>query len=326
MTTRSRRCLGRGSSFVLLIGLALTAGCTWRSAPVRFYVLAEVPRPTAAAPSAEPSRGPTVGVGPITLPRYLERSNIVTRRGAELEVAEYDRWGEPLSDSVPRAIAADLSTLLQTERIVIFPWSGASTIDQQVVVDVLRFDGIPGGDVLLEARWRVLGQGKKELVLRYSTVREATGEPGYPALVAAMSRSVGLLSREIAAAVRALGAPSACGGSVPCARSGNEPGGGAGSAPPGTHPLATGASSRTAGKRRLRGVQRPLRIRIALGRPTEEDGGSPALAPPHALDQSPSPSPSSRGRRRPIGMTGRRSTHRESHSSNVKSGHSRLPA
>jgi uncharacterized lipoprotein YmbA len=214
MTTTTRRCLGRGSALVWLIGLALSTGCAWRSAPVRFYVLAGAPPSTATASSTELEQGPTVGVGPVTLPRYLERANIVTRRGAEVDVAEFDRWAEPLSESMPRAIAADLATLLGTERIAVFPWSGAWTIDHQVVVDVLRFDGTSGGDVLLEARWRVLGAKKKELELRYSVVREPTGEAGYPALVAAMSRSVGVLSREIAHAVTALRARTTCGGSV----------------------------------------------------------------------------------------------------------------
>jgi uncharacterized lipoprotein YmbA len=165
-------------------------------------------RPT-APPAGDLGRGPTIGVGPITLPRYLERINIVTRRDAELEVAEYDRWGEPLSASLPRAIAADLSTALGTDRIVMFPWSISTTIDQQIVVDVLRFEATSGGDVVLEARWRVLGKDRQEAVLRYSLVHEAVGAAGYPAIVAAMNRSVGKLSREIADAVKRLRASSA---------------------------------------------------------------------------------------------------------------------
>jgi uncharacterized protein len=193
----------------VLISAALTGGCMGRSDPARFYVLAGVPHSSAATPSAEPVGGPELGIGPITLPRYLERTNIVTRRGTELEVAEFDRWGEPLSESVPRAIAANLAALLRTERIVVFPWPSVTNIDHQVVIDVIRFDGRLGGDVLLEARWRVLGRDKKELVLRYSALTEATGESSYPALVAAMSRSLAALSREIADAVRTLPAPSA---------------------------------------------------------------------------------------------------------------------
>jgi uncharacterized lipoprotein YmbA len=189
--------------------LALSGGCLGRSDPTRFYVLEGVPRPSAAVPPAQPGRGLAIGVGPVTLPRYLERPSIVTRRGMELDVAEFDQWGEPLSESVPRAIAANLATLLGTERVVVFPWPGATTIDRQAVVDVLRFDGQLGGDVLLEARWRILGPEKNELLLRHSALTEAAGEPGYPALVAAMSRSVAALSREIADAVKALPAPRA---------------------------------------------------------------------------------------------------------------------
>ncbi len=210
--------IGLLSSLALLILLAPNGGCMGRSAPARFYVLAGVPRSSGATPSAEPGRAPELGVGPVTLPRYLDRTNIVTRRGTELEVAEFDRWGEPLSESVPRAIAANLATLLRTERIVVFPWSTATSIEHQVVIDVIRFDGRLGGDVLLEARWRVLGREKKELVLRYSAMTEATGESGYPALVAAMSRSLAALSREIADAVKTLPAPSAGGNSVAAAR------------------------------------------------------------------------------------------------------------
>jgi uncharacterized lipoprotein YmbA len=209
MIARSGRCRGMLFPIAVLIGLTLCTGCIGHSAPPRFYVLTDVPRSTVAAPSAEPGRGPAVGVGPVALPGYLDRTQIVTRRGAQMEVAEFDRWGEPLSEGVPRAIAAYLAAFLQTERIVVFPWPGARTIEHQVVIDVTRFDGVVGGDVLLEARWRVLGQDRKELVLRYSAVREATGESGYLALVAAMSRSVGALSREIADSVKMLRAQPA---------------------------------------------------------------------------------------------------------------------
>jgi uncharacterized lipoprotein YmbA len=209
MIARSGRCRVMRLPIAVLIGLTLCTGCIGRSDPARFYVLTEVPRSTVAAPSAEPGRGAAVGVGPVGLPGYLDRIQIVTRRGAQLEVAEFDRWGEPLSEGVSRAIAVHLAALLQTDRIAVFPWPAARTIEHQVVVDVTRFDGVVGGDVLLEARWRIFGQDRKELVLRYSAVREATGESGYLALVAAMSRSVGALSREIADSVKMLRAQPA---------------------------------------------------------------------------------------------------------------------
>ena len=74
----------------------------------------------------------------------------------------------------------------------------------QVVVEVARFEGAAGADVTLEARWRILGGDGKELALRRSTVTEVVGAPGYGALVAAMSRALGALSRDIATAIRDL--------------------------------------------------------------------------------------------------------------------------
>jgi uncharacterized protein len=208
MIARAEHCRAMLLPVAVLIGLTLCSGCV-RSDPARYYVLTEVPRSMDAAPAAEPGRGAAVGVGPVSLPGYLDRLQIVTRRGAQLDMAEFDRWGEPLSEGVPRAIAAYLAALLQTERVVVFPWPGVRTIEHQVVVDVTRFDGVVGGDVLLEARWRVLGPDRKELVLRSSAVHEATGASGYPALVAAMSRSLGALSREIADSVKLLRAQPA---------------------------------------------------------------------------------------------------------------------
>jgi uncharacterized protein len=215
MTVRARRRPIRGLlPLAFLIALALAGGCLGRSAPTRFYVLAVVPRSTAAMLSTEPNHGSALGIGPVTLPGYLERISIVTRRGTELEVAEFAQWGEPLSEGVPRAIADNLATLLGSDRIVVFPWPSATSIEHHVAIDVIRFDGSLGGTVLLEARWRVLGHAKKELALHYSELTETTGESGYPALVAAMSRALAALSRNIANAVKTLRVPSADGGSI----------------------------------------------------------------------------------------------------------------
>jgi len=208
MIAGAGRCRAMLFPVALLIGLTFASGCL-RSDPARYYVLTEVPRSRGAAPAVEPGRGAAVGVGPVSLPGYVDRLPIVTRRGAQLDMAEFDKWGEPLSEGVPRAIAAYLAAFLQTERVVVFPWPGVRTIEHQVVIDVTRFDGVVGGDVLLEARWRVLGPDRKELVLRSSAVREATGASGYPALVAAMNRSLGALSREIADSVKMLRAQPA---------------------------------------------------------------------------------------------------------------------
>ena len=73
-----------------------------------------------------------------------------------------------------------------------------------VAVDVARFEGVGGGEVALEARWRIASGDGTELAVRRSTFSETTGAPGYGPLVAAMSRALGALSRDIATAINDL--------------------------------------------------------------------------------------------------------------------------
>jgi uncharacterized lipoprotein YmbA len=184
----------------LLIGMS---GCAGSSPPARLYVL--TPRPEAAVTpaGAEAACGATLGVGPVRLPGLLDRPQIVTRRGAdEIDRAEFDRWAEPLTESVPRVLAENLAALWRTECVAIFPWDPAQAVQYQLVVTVIRFDGVMGGDVVLDARWRILATDGKELAVSRSVLTQPTGKTGFQAVVTAMSRALAALSREIAAEIR----------------------------------------------------------------------------------------------------------------------------
>ena len=207
-----RRLLGLTAS----IGLA---GCAV-SDPTQFYTLgpAAASSPTAESVerkvSASTSRSRVaatgavgIGVGPVLLPGYLDRNQIVVRTGADrVELSMFHRWAEPLADGIVRTLAEEIGARVPTERIVIFPWRGvvARVIQYQVVVAVLRFDGRPGGDVTLDTRWRILGRDGDELAFRRSTVIETAAGSGYEPMVAAMSRALVTLGQEIAAEIRTL--------------------------------------------------------------------------------------------------------------------------
>lgn len=196
---RASLCLCRGAALVALAAMA-AAGCTPTPVPTRFYVLSTSP-PPGGVPTAPPADF-AVGVGPITIPAYLDRPQIVTRTGQdEVDLAEFDQWGEPLRPAVQRVLAEDLALRIPTQRVILFPWRGTRSVQYQVAVEILRFEGQPGGDVVLQARWRLLDGAGRELLLRTSPLTEATGAPGYPAMVAALSRALGALSGEIAAAI-----------------------------------------------------------------------------------------------------------------------------
>lgn len=187
--------------------LIMLAGCIGgKSQPSRFYVLSPLPGETGSqGAAAEP--GVAIGVGPVSLPPYLDRPEIVTRAGGnELHLSEFDRWAEPLGQNFSRVLAENLSILIPTDRTAVFPWEKSPPIDYQVVVEVTRFEGYTDGNSLLMARWSIFGaDGRQELLTRQSTFTTPTGAPqNYEAMVSALSRSLADLSREIAAEVTAI--------------------------------------------------------------------------------------------------------------------------
>lgn len=192
----------------LLLGTVLGcgSGCFGgASAPARFYTLTPLAALQNGADPVDAGRGAAIGLGPVTMPGYLDRIQIVTRRGRdEIELGEFDLWSDPLKDGATRVLGENLAALLRENRVSVLPRRSSQPVKYTVAVDVARFEGVGGGDVALEARWRIVGGDGKELTVRRSTFSETTGAPGYGALVAAMSRALGALSRDIATAINDL--------------------------------------------------------------------------------------------------------------------------
>jgi len=191
---------------LLLFAAILNACSLGRSSPpTRLYVLTALSRPEGSQSRAS-TAGLAIGVGPVELPQYVNRPQIITGESEnELQREPFAQWAEPLETNVTRVLAENLSQLLATERVAVFPWKGPVPLDYQVVVEVIQFLGTPNGSVSLIAMWRVLGKdGQAPLVSRQSRFTEPTRSSDYTALAGAMSRTVASLSRDIATAITEL--------------------------------------------------------------------------------------------------------------------------
>ena len=195
----------RLSALLVFYALSIIAlsSCSTPALPRRLYVLTPLTQVESA--SRAPGVGDiTIGVGPVEVPQYVNRPEIVTGRDSPvLQSAALAEWAEPLRDGFTRVLAENLSLLLATERVAIFPRQSVVP-EYQVVVNVIQFLGQPGDDVVLVALWGLLGKQGQDLVSKKSSFREPTGGQDYEALAAAMSRTVAALSRDIAAAISAL--------------------------------------------------------------------------------------------------------------------------
>jgi uncharacterized protein len=199
--------LFRSLPVILAIMALFFSGCLGRSPSPRFYALSSLQESQPLSREKSPAYNAVVGIGPIKIADYLDESRIVTRTSDhQLIKAEYDRWVGSLSDNLTNVLADNIGFLVPTTRIYLYPWQTAVPIDYQVVVDVVRCDGRLGEAAWLEARWSVLqGPDKKLLKMNRSSIREPVSGADYAAVVAAQSRAMAKLSREIAVAIQGAG-------------------------------------------------------------------------------------------------------------------------
>lgn len=179
----------------LLVGLAV-AGCS--SPQTNFYTLASVDAPSTAPATARP--GLTIGVGPVRLPEYVDRPEIVIRRNAyAVDLAIFDNWAAPLDDRFPEVLILDLAAQLPADQVIVFPPRLPTPVDVQVEVSVNQFDVDTAGTATLIAEWRLRSPGGQPLPQTGRTRVTATAtDASMQAKVAALSQTVVQLSAELA--------------------------------------------------------------------------------------------------------------------------------
>jgi uncharacterized lipoprotein YmbA len=148
----------------------------------------------------------SLGVGPVRLPGYLDRREIVTRVAQNrFDLSDNDRWAEPLDENFTHVLAQNLSVLLGSDRIITYPWPLDKRPRYRVQIDVFRFEVNSAGEAELTARWAVVDEtGKEAPSINESRLSRPAKDKSTDAYVAALSETVADLSREIAKTVIAL--------------------------------------------------------------------------------------------------------------------------
>jgi uncharacterized lipoprotein YmbA len=184
-----------------LLGVALLAGCLGpRQDTSAFFLLSPVPPPAAEAPVPV-----AIGVGPVAIPGYLDRPQVVVRLSDnEIALSDADRWAEPLAANIARTLVENLAALLPGSSYVTFPWYASEEPDLALALEFRRFEADASGAVTLEATWSLARAGAR-VDGGTALIAEAADGPGRAAAVAAHSRALAELSRQIAVAVRRVG-------------------------------------------------------------------------------------------------------------------------
>lgn len=183
----------------LLITLCATlwlAGCG-SSPPVRYFAL----QSTSDRYQQESGEAAVLSLGPLRLPDYLDRSQLVTRgAGAEILVDGQSRWAEPLDQAIHRVVARTVDALVADLAVVAYPTTSMVHEDYRLVGKIDRFEADAGGLAVLEIQWGIGDRDANPLVStrrsRYSKQAMRSGDPG--AIVEALSDTLAQYSRDIA--------------------------------------------------------------------------------------------------------------------------------
>ena len=185
------------TSLVLLL-----AGCG-SSPPAHFYSL----QPLDLDYQTDADDAAVMYVGPLKLPEYVARTQIVTRGdGAEMIVDDYHRWAEPLDDAIPRIVAVNVDNLVDGVIVVAFPSGNMVNADYRLQGSIVRFDADAAGRAVLIVQWGVADRDGDFLVpprrSRYEARASRSGDPG--AVAVALNDTVAQFSRDIAREIEAM--------------------------------------------------------------------------------------------------------------------------
>ncbi len=147
--------------------------------------------------------GMSLGIGPISLPGYVDRAELVFQSGPnEFQVPADAHWTGSLKENISRVLAADLGRRLHSGNVLSFPWSPSAKLRYQIAVDVSQFHAISGEGAILEVAWRIqTPDGATTLRRGNGMFHEKIVGDGYGAVVAAENSLLAQLADSMAASL-----------------------------------------------------------------------------------------------------------------------------
>lgn len=192
------------AALVFTVSVIAIGGCLSvpNSPAPRFYMLNALDRELSNQ-TYEIPQDVVIVVGPVKIPGYQSRPQIVTQnKDNMLTFAEFDRWGESLDTALERIILENLTVMLPTATLGMFPCNFAIPVKYQVIADVTQLQSRLDKDLLFVADWSIIDAKKNAMLLtKRSQFRQAINPHTYSGLTKALSAVCASLSSEIAEAL-----------------------------------------------------------------------------------------------------------------------------
>ncbi len=147
------------------------------------------------------SSAPAIAIKRPSLPEYLDRQQLVTRKGDELVLSDLDLWAESLSAAVSRVTASNLSRL--TGSMNIRPVENFTALDYTTLLELnlTQFEPDAANTLILQGTWKLQPVNGKETPPHFFriVVPISSAPVSMAGRVTAMNRALQSLARQIVA-------------------------------------------------------------------------------------------------------------------------------
>lgn len=176
--------------YAVLLCVATLCACMPKQKESAFYTLA-----SSDVESVSDARV-SVDVGRIKMPEYIDRSQMVTTSGVNVDVNPHNRWAESLGAMVQRKVITNIGHSLPRATVKDGNFM-APTGDYSVFVEVYNLDGELGGAARLVAIYSISDADGATLVTKNVAYKKQVGDD-YAAYAGAVGELVDELSHDIA--------------------------------------------------------------------------------------------------------------------------------
>ena len=175
-------------TLVLLLG-----ACSWRSPNSEFYMM----NSRGLTPISEKTMN--IAVAKVIVPDLLDRSQMVVYDGknGQVEILEFNRWGEVLPDVLQATVVNDLIMYLP-KAYVQRTYFDSSSAPYNINIEINSLQAYKGEKVILSAWWQINNAQGKTLIRRQGLYEAPVDGRSIEALVNGQTTAVHQMSKDIA--------------------------------------------------------------------------------------------------------------------------------
>ncbi len=97
---------------------------------------------------------PAIAINRPSIPSYLDRMQLITRKEGQLMMSQLDLWAEPLDAAIARVTASNLSRLTRSTNIQ--PVENFATLDYDTLLEmnITQFEPDAANQMILQGTWK----------------------------------------------------------------------------------------------------------------------------------------------------------------------------